>query len=154
MLRSNLRPNPKAKQALARPHQPSPPPTADGPRSPARPQASSSAPNIEDEAARLQAMHTEPSAQTALHKPTSVMYVDATEESFEPKVLVPFARVRGRVPRRIEVERQRRLFESQDLNQLLELAGLHPEELVKRTLGLNCGFCSKMSLCATHQILV
>ena len=77
-------------------------------------------------------IHNNPSANTALNKPTSVLYADATEASFEPKVLVPFDNSRGRVPRRIEVERRRRLYESQDVAELLSIAGLVPEEVIKR----------------------
>ena len=56
----------------------------------------------------------------------------ADRRTFEPKVLVPFEHVRGRVPRRIEVERRRRVYELQDTLELLRLAGLSLEEVVQR----------------------
>ena len=44
--------------------------------------------------------------------------------ALEPKVLVPFKPAAGEVPRRIVIERQKRLFALQDLSQLLTDVGI------------------------------
>ncbi|CUG87383.1 dynein heavy chain, putative [Bodo saltans] len=83
-----------------------------------------------------------PAATTSQAKPnpatpkplkSSSLFVDASSESFEPKVQVPFADERGRIPRGVEVQRRRKNFEDQDLAELFAAAGLQLEELAKKS---------------------
>ena len=104
MLRSTLRPT--AKQAPTTPR----PPSTNAPE-------------------QLSPMHQ----QHAQSKSLSVQFEDAFPPTSEPKVQVPFEHERGRVPRRIEVERRRRLYETQDVEQLVQIAGLTIEQLAKKS---------------------
>eukprot|EP01064_Diplonema_japonicum_P003207 TRINITY_DN1209_c2_g1_i1.p1 TRINITY_DN1209_c2_g1~~TRINITY_DN1209_c2_g1_i1.p1 ORF type:complete len:4214 (+),score=1112.95 TRINITY_DN1209_c2_g1_i1:49-12642(+) len=52
------------------------------------------------------------------------VFCDLPPRVLEPKVLLPFVHVRGKVPRKIEIERKRRQYESQSVEQLCSLAGL------------------------------
>jgi len=63
----------------------------------------------------------------------AAQFPDATAESYEPKVMVPFEHKRGRVPRRIEVERRRRLYETQDIRTLLQISQLSLEDIAARS---------------------
>lgn len=75
-----------------------------------------------------------PSAATAT---TTSSFVDAyaspsssqpTLPRLEPKVLVPYEQRPGKPPRRIEIERKKRLFAAQDIEQLLSNAGVHYDQ--------------------------
>lgn len=68
---------------------------------------------------------------SATYKETALLFPDAEQITFEPKVQVPFRHVRGRIPRKIEIERRRRQYESYDVQKLLELAGLTLKQLAK-----------------------
>ncbi|SCU71162.1 Cytoplasmic dynein 2 heavy chain (DYNC2H1), putative [Trypanosoma equiperdum] len=61
---------------------------------------------------------------SATYKETAVLFPDAHQAAFEPKVQVPFEFQRGRIPREIEIERRRRLYESKDVSRLVQVAGL------------------------------
>ena len=50
--------------------------------------------------------------------------VSSPSKALEPKVLVPFKPAPGEVPRRIVIERQKRLFALQDLAELLAEVGI------------------------------
>ncbi|CCD14931.1 unnamed protein product, partial [Trypanosoma congolense IL3000] len=61
---------------------------------------------------------------SATYKETAVLFPDAHQAAFEPKVQVPFEHKRGRIPREIEIERCRRLYESKNVSHLVDVAGL------------------------------
>eukprot|EP00759_Apiculatamorpha_spiralis_P058927 PhF_6_TR948/c1_g1_i1/m.1750/K10408/DNAH; dynein heavy chain, axonemal len=66
---------------------------------------------------------------TTVRSPTAVvpfsqLFPDAPPAALEPKVFVPYQHTRGQVPRKIEVERKRRLYETQDVAELIRIAGL------------------------------
>eukprot|EP00756_Hemistasia_phaeocysticola_P037122 Hpha_TRINITY_DN16680_c2_g10::TRINITY_DN16680_c2_g10_i1::g.182374::m.182374/K10408/DNAH; dynein heavy chain, axonemal len=64
--------------------------------------------------------------------PHHKLFPDMPPGALEPKVLLPFQHSRGRVPRKIEIERKRRLFESQDVEELCRVAGLPLEDVGAR----------------------
>ncbi|KAH9586143.1 Dynein heavy chain [Trypanosoma melophagium] len=66
---------------------------------------------------------------SATYKETAILFPDADPSAFEPKVQVPFEHQRGRIPRKIEIERRRRQYESHDVQQLLDVAGLTLQQL-------------------------
>eukprot|EP01079_Euglenida_sp_SAG-EU17-18_P000381 gene381-2419_t len=49
--------------------------------------------------------------------------------ALEPKVFVPHEHVRGRVPRKIEIERRRREYEQKDVQALLAEGGVTLDDL-------------------------
>ncbi|CAI7935221.1 Hypothetical predicted protein [Podarcis lilfordi] len=53
-------------------------------------------------------------------------------QSYKPKVQVPFEVIPGQCPRKIAIERLRRLYLSLDITQLLEMAGIDSNELMPR----------------------
>lgn len=76
---------------------------------------------------------------SSTYKLTSLQFTEAPPESFEPKVQVPYVYKRGRMPRDVEVERRRRLYDSENVNHLLTVSGLTWDRLAregKQTLPL------------------
>lgn len=67
------------------------------------------------------------STGSAHHRSTS-------ERDIEPKVIVPFKQRPGKPPRRIEIERKKRLYASQDLEELLRAGGI---DYVKYALNMD-----------------
>ncbi|NXC44759.1 DYH1 protein, partial [Penelope pileata] len=57
---------------------------------------------------------------------------DFPKQSFKPKVQVAFKTLPGQCPRRIEVERRRRLYLTFDIAQLLSSEGIDSNELIAR----------------------
>jgi dynein heavy chain len=70
---------------------------------------------------------------TADGRSATSLFPDAVPETSEPKVMVPFEHCRGRVPRKIEVERRRRRYDTMDPSKLLEVAGLSLEAIAKKS---------------------
>ncbi|KAL7709319.1 dynein heavy chain cytosolic putative [Lotmaria passim] len=70
---------------------------------------------------------------SSTYKEFSLLFPTACSLTFEPKVQVPYAYKRGRVPRDVEIERRRRLYDSQNVNHLLEVSGLTWEVLARRS---------------------
>ncbi|KAG8348375.1 dynein heavy chain [Trypanosoma vivax] len=70
---------------------------------------------------------------SATYKETAILFPDAHQAAFEPKVQVPFEYQRGRIPREIEIERRRRLYESMDVQQLVSVAGLTLKQLAHKS---------------------
>ena len=62
------------------------------------------------------------------------LFKNLPPRSLEPKVLLPFVHVRGRVPRKIEMERKRRQYEAQDVADLCRIAGLKLEAIGDRAI--------------------
>ncbi|KAJ1636957.1 hypothetical protein T492DRAFT_353558 [Pavlovales sp. CCMP2436] len=58
---------------------------------------------------------------------TSQERAGAPTRALEPKVLVPFNPGKGETPRKITIERQKRLFSLQDIRQLLSDEGIEPD---------------------------
>ncbi|XP_069792874.1 dynein axonemal heavy chain 1 isoform X2 [Narcine bancroftii] len=69
-------------------------------------------------------------SDTELHKST-----DFTLKSFQPKVQIPFQVAPGQRPRKIEIERRRRQYQSQNLKQLLKHEGINSDKLIPRHSG-------------------
>ncbi|XP_053845413.1 dynein axonemal heavy chain 1 [Vidua macroura] len=57
---------------------------------------------------------------------------DFPEQSFKPKVQMPFKRVPGQNPRKVEVERKRRLYLTFDIAELLASKGIDSNQLMPR----------------------
>ncbi|RMC00001.1 hypothetical protein DUI87_23409 [Hirundo rustica rustica] len=57
---------------------------------------------------------------------------DFPEQSFKPKVQMPFRRLPGQNPRKVEVERRRRLYLSFDIAELLASKGIDSNQLMPR----------------------
>ncbi|NXW71507.1 DYH1 protein, partial [Hirundo rustica] len=57
---------------------------------------------------------------------------DFPEQSFKPKVQMPFRRLPGQNPRKVEVERRRRLYLSFDIAELLSSKGIDSNQLMPR----------------------
>ncbi|NXF14818.1 DYH1 protein, partial [Rhodinocichla rosea] len=57
---------------------------------------------------------------------------DFPEQSFKPKVQMPFKRVPGQNPRKVEVERRRRLYLTFDIAELLASKGIDSNQLMPR----------------------
>ncbi|KAM6256563.1 LOW QUALITY PROTEIN: dynein axonemal heavy chain 1 [Porphyrio hochstetteri] len=57
---------------------------------------------------------------------------DFPVQSFKPKVQIPFQRLPGQCPRKIEVERRRQLYLSFDIEQLLASEGIDSNQLMPR----------------------
>ncbi|NXA33441.1 DYH1 protein, partial [Eudromia elegans] len=53
-------------------------------------------------------------------------------QAFKPKVQIPFQRLPGQCPRKVEIERRRRLYRSLDIAQLLSDEGIDSNELMPR----------------------
>ncbi|XP_060621830.2 dynein axonemal heavy chain 1 [Anolis sagrei] len=53
-------------------------------------------------------------------------------QAYKPKVQVPFEVLPGQCPRKIEIERRRRLYLSLDINQLLKNEGINSNDLMPR----------------------
>ncbi|XP_067907506.1 dynein axonemal heavy chain 1 [Heterodontus francisci] len=60
---------------------------------------------------------------------------DFTLRSFEPKVQVPFQVAPGQRPRKLEIERRRRQYQSHNLKQLLKMEGINSDKLMPRHSG-------------------
>ncbi|XP_072136794.1 dynein axonemal heavy chain 1 isoform X1 [Mobula birostris] len=69
-------------------------------------------------------------SDTALHTRT-----DFTLRSFQPKVQIPFQVAPGQRPRKLEIERRRRQYQSQNLKQLLKHEGINSDKLIPRLSG-------------------
>lgn len=63
-------------------------------------------------------------AISSTYKETSILFPEAHPASFEPKVQVPYVHVRGAVPREIEIERRRRLYDEMKVPHLLAVSQL------------------------------
>jgi dynein heavy chain, axonemal len=70
---------------------------------------------------------------SSTYKESSLLFPTASPFTFEPKVQVPYAYKRGRMPRDVEIERRRRLYDSQNVNHLLEVSGLTWDVLARRS---------------------
>ncbi|KPA85487.1 putative dynein heavy chain [Leptomonas pyrrhocoris] len=70
---------------------------------------------------------------SSTYKESSLLFPTANPFTFEPKVQVPYAYKRGRMPRDVEIERRRRLYDSQNVNHLLEVSGLTWGLLARRS---------------------
>ncbi|NXO80241.1 DYH1 protein, partial [Sitta europaea] len=57
---------------------------------------------------------------------------DFPEQSFKPKVQMPFKRLPGQNPRKVEVERRRRLYLTFDIAELLASKGIDSNQLMPR----------------------
>ncbi|NWT02849.1 DYH1 protein, partial [Mionectes macconnelli] len=57
---------------------------------------------------------------------------DFPVQSFKPKVQIPFERLPGQSPRKVEVERRRRLYLTFDIAELLSRQGIDSNELMPR----------------------
>ncbi|NXK03929.1 DYH1 protein, partial [Herpetotheres cachinnans] len=57
---------------------------------------------------------------------------DFPVQSFQPKVQIPFQRLPGQCPRKIEVERMRRLYLTFDIAELLASEGIDSNQLMPR----------------------
>ncbi|NXU71733.1 DYH1 protein, partial [Oreotrochilus melanogaster] len=57
---------------------------------------------------------------------------DFPVQSFKPKVQIPFQSLPGQCPRKVEIERRRRLYLSFDINELLANEGIDSNELMPR----------------------
>ncbi|NXP23035.1 DYH1 protein, partial [Scytalopus superciliaris] len=66
--------------------------------------------------------------------PTTEIFTesDFPVESFKPKVQIPFQRLPGQRPRKVEVERRRRLYLSLDIAELLANKGVDSNQLMPR----------------------
>ncbi|NXS08082.1 DYH1 protein, partial [Neodrepanis coruscans] len=66
--------------------------------------------------------------------PTTEIFIesDFPEQSFKPKVQMPFQRVPGQCPRKVEIERRRRLYLTFDITELLASKGIDSNELMPR----------------------
>nr|XP_009665828.1 PREDICTED: dynein heavy chain 1, axonemal [Struthio camelus australis] len=53
-------------------------------------------------------------------------------QAFKPKVQIPFQRLPGQCPRKVEIERRRRLYLSLDIAQLLAIEGIDSNQLMPR----------------------
>ncbi|XP_032892704.1 dynein heavy chain 1, axonemal [Amblyraja radiata] len=69
-------------------------------------------------------------SDTELHTRT-----DFTLRSFQPKVQIPFQVAPGQRPRKLEIERRRRQYQSQNLKQLLKYEGINSDKLIPRHSG-------------------
>ncbi|XP_030840434.1 dynein heavy chain 1, axonemal isoform X1 [Strongylocentrotus purpuratus] len=71
-----------------------------------------------------------------VYGPTSEILAksDFPEASFKPKVQLPYFVPPGRCPRKIEIERRKRDYQSQDLEQLLEQVGAETSELMPKQI--------------------
>jgi len=71
------------------------------------------------------------SSSSSSSRPSSIIVGDSVAEHLaslprlEPKVLVPYEQRPGKPPRRIEIERKKRLYATQNIDQLLSAAGVH-----------------------------
>ncbi|KPI89108.1 putative dynein heavy chain [Leptomonas seymouri] len=70
---------------------------------------------------------------SSTYKESSLLFPTANPFTFEPKVQVPYAYKRGRMPRDVEIERRRRLYDSQNVDHLLEVSGLTWRMLARRS---------------------
>ncbi|PIK41739.1 putative dynein heavy chain 1, axonemal [Apostichopus japonicus] len=75
------------------------------------------------------------SLQEKVHGPTSEILAksDFPEKSFLPKVQLPFFVPPGHCPRKIEIERRKRDYQSQNLESLLESMDIATNELMPKT---------------------
>ncbi|EPY35542.1 hypothetical protein STCU_01132, partial [Strigomonas culicis] len=73
----------------------------------------------------------EPKPISSTFKETSLLFPEAYAAAFEPKVQVPYEHLRGRVPRKIEIERRRRLYEGQNTMHLISISGLSLADLAE-----------------------
>ncbi|NXM70065.1 DYH1 protein, partial [Serilophus lunatus] len=66
--------------------------------------------------------------------PTTEIFTesDFPVQSFKPKVQMPFQRVPGQCPRKVEIERRRRLYLTFDIAELLASKGIDSNELMPR----------------------
>ncbi|KNE63057.1 hypothetical protein AMAG_08223 [Allomyces macrogynus ATCC 38327] len=55
---------------------------------------------------------------------------DTASSALEPKVIRPYVPRPGETPRRIEIERKKRLFASQDIGAMLDDHGISPQDLI------------------------
>ncbi|EPY42496.1 hypothetical protein AGDE_01427 [Angomonas deanei] len=69
---------------------------------------------------------------SSTYKETALLFPEAHSAAFDPKVQIPYEHERGRVPRNIEIERRRRLFDSQDLSHLLKISKLDLVDLAEK----------------------
>ncbi|XP_048578532.1 dynein axonemal heavy chain 1-like isoform X2 [Nematostella vectensis] len=68
------------------------------------------------------------------HGPTSapVTVSDFPTQAWAPKVQLPYKAEMGQVPRKIEIERRKRIYAKQDINNLLEEFGVNTGDLMPR----------------------
>ena len=90
----------------------------------------------EDEVVESPRSHTDPGDGALIARASGVphhkLYDNLPPRALEPKVLLPYEHVRGRVPRKIEMERKRRQYEAQDIERLCQIAGLSLNEIGTR----------------------
>ncbi|CAJ1990204.1 dynein heavy chain [Leishmania donovani] len=70
---------------------------------------------------------------SSVYKESALRFPTASPGTFEPKVQVPYAYKRGRMPRDVEIERRRRLYDSESVDRLLQVSGLTWEALARRS---------------------
>ncbi|KAG5499789.1 hypothetical protein GH5_03924 [Leishmania sp. Ghana 2012 LV757] len=70
---------------------------------------------------------------SSTYKESALRFPTASPGTFEPKVQVPYAYKRGRMPRDVEIERRRRLYDSESVDRLLHVSGLTWEALARRS---------------------
>lgn len=66
-------------------------------------------------------------------KETSNLFPEAHPVTFEPKVQVPYVHVRGAVPRAIEIERRRRLYDDIKVSHLVKVSSLTFKGLAEKS---------------------
>lgn len=69
-----------------------------------------------------------------VHGPTTapITVSDFPKKAWEPKVQLPYQAEPGQVPRKIEIERQKRIFAKQNINSLLEELGVNTSDLMPK----------------------
>ncbi|KAG5500386.1 hypothetical protein JKF63_03478 [Porcisia hertigi] len=70
---------------------------------------------------------------SSTYKESSLRFPTAFPGTFEPKVQVPYAYKRGIMPRDVEIERRRRVYDSESVERLLSVSGLTWEVLARRS---------------------
>ncbi|CAM39593.2 putative dynein heavy chain [Leishmania braziliensis MHOM/BR/75/M2904] len=70
---------------------------------------------------------------SSTYKESALRFPTASPGTFEPKVQVPYAYKRGRMPRDVEIERRRRLYDSESVDRLVHVSGLTWEALARRS---------------------
>lgn len=67
-----------------------------------------------------------------IHGPTTapITVSDFPDKAWEPKVQLPYKTEGAQTPRKIEIERRKRIYSKQDLNQLLEDLGVNTSDLM------------------------
>eukprot|EP00796_Vickermania_ingenoplastis_P008354 gene8354-5852_t len=70
---------------------------------------------------------------SSTYKESSILFPEAHPVSFEPKVQVPYVHVRGAVPREIEIERRRRLYDEIKVQHLVNVSKLTLKGLAEKS---------------------